>query len=159
MTLKASPLNNPRYTLVHLGFSCVGMCTLNGCPSTLLFISCCWGTSSRCTYLLGGAGGIRSAQTPRLLSGDAFSVFSAIRMVRARLAKVCVSEVCENRQISLCSRYAQCNGIMSYVETFHWGISQSNTYFEILHYRRRPNGTSLRSVQRANKRLIKVIRF
>ena len=37
------------------------------------------------------AGGIRSAQTPRLTSRDAFSVFSAIRMVRATLAKVCES--------------------------------------------------------------------
>jgi hypothetical protein len=68
------------YTPVHPGYSCVGMCTRNGCPNTLLFITCCSGTSSRCTYLLDGAGGIRYAQTSRLSSGDAFSVFSAIRM-------------------------------------------------------------------------------
>ena len=80
MTLKASPLNNLGYTPVHPGYSCVGMCNQSGCPSTLLFNPRCWGTSSRCTYLLDVAGGIRSAQTPRQSSGAAFSVFSAFWM-------------------------------------------------------------------------------
>ena len=62
-TLKASPLSNTGYTSVHPGYSCVGMCTLNGCPNMLLFITRCSGTSSRCTFLLGCAGGIRYAQT------------------------------------------------------------------------------------------------
>ena len=55
-----------------------------------------------------------SLKPPRLPSGDAFSVFFAIRMVRARLAKVCV----RINKVFFC-RNMQCNGIMSYVETSH----------------------------------------
>ena len=102
------------------------MCTLNGCPSTLLLNPRCWGTSSRCTYLLDDAGGIRFAQTAVLLSGDAFSVFSTIRMVRAWLAKVCESKrrLCEKScAVHFVSRIPPC------VETSHWGVSRSITSF------------------------------
>ena len=50
------------------------------------------------------AGGIRYVQTPRLTSGDAFSVFSAIRMVRVTLAKVCESESVRTNKAVVCSR-------------------------------------------------------
>ena len=103
MTLKASPLNCPEYTSVHSGYSCVDMCTLNGCPDILLFITGCWGTSSRCTYLFGLYRGYSLRSNRRLLSGDAFSVFSTIRMsasmTRESLCKsfrVCV------RKVALC---------------------------------------------------------
>ena len=93
------------------------MCTLYGCPSTLLFNPRCSGTSSRCTYLFASCRGYSLRSNRRLLSWDAFSVFSIIRMVRARLAKVCVSpwSLCENKFFSF--RNPQCSGIMSNVET------------------------------------------
>ena len=64
--------------------------------------------------------GFRSAQMPWLSSGDAFSVFSTIRIVRARLAKVCESCLCEkNFAVHFVSRIQLC------VETSQWGACQS----------------------------------
>ena len=63
------------------------MCTLNGCPNTLLFITCCSGTSSRCTFQFGLCRGYSLRSNRRLLSGDAFSVL-AIRIRRLSIRNI-----------------------------------------------------------------------
>ena len=54
---------------------------------------CPLGNSSRSTSLFWLCRGEYTPLKPLLLSGDAYSVFSAIWMVRARLAGVCVREM------------------------------------------------------------------